>query len=323
METQKNENRKRIKKDASRVGWGLSIYTILIIFIVMIPFFIAGVYLIVNYAESAELDAILNQVVEQCESSGTFSIIGVCLGTLFLFAYFRKTVTMTTILQKGKKMDVRIFLQLLCVFFGCQFLFIVFDMILEMGLNLIGYSAMADIESASAMSTTVSMFLYASVVGPIVEELIYRGFVLRSFQKYGKNAAIIISAVLFGVMHANIPQGMFAFAVGLVLGYVAIEYSVWWAIALHILNNCVLNDLFAMALSGIDEQMQDNIMFGIVMFFAIASGVILWRNRHRIKEFIQENRTEKRVYFYIFSAVGMLLFIVGEMLVAIMSLQKI
>ena len=167
------------------------------------------------------------------------------------------------------------------------------------------------------------LFLYASVVGPIVEELIYRGFVLRSFQKYGKIAAIIISSILFGVMHANIPQGMFAFAVGLVLGYVAIEYSIWWAIALHIFNNCIFNDLFGMALSGLNEQMQNMISIVVIVFFGIAGGFILWKNRHRIKKYIEENRTEKRVYFYIFSAVGMFLFIAAEMFIAITSLQKI
>lgn len=254
METQRKENRKRIKKDATHVGWGLSIYTILTILIVMIPFLIAGVYLGVNYPDASEQDAIFTQVMEQCEASGTFSIIGVCLGTLFLFAFFRKSVTVSTLTQKGKKMNINIFLQVLCVFFSCQFFFIICDNLLEKGLNLIGYSAVADMEAASEISTTVSMFLYASIVGPIVEELIYRGFVLCSFQKYGKVAAIIISSILFGVMHANIPQGMFAFAVGLVLGYVAIEYSIWWAIALHIFNNCIFNDLFGMALSGLNEQ---------------------------------------------------------------------
>lgn len=323
METQRKENRKRIKKDASHMGWGLIIYTILSIVIVMIPIFIAGVYLIVNYSESAEQNAIFTQILEQLEASGTFSIIGVCLGTLFLFAFFRKSVTISTITQKGKKMNINIFLQVLCVFLGCQFFFIICDNLLEKGLNLIGYSAVADIEAASEISTTFSMFLYASVVGPIVEELIYRGFVLRSFQKYGKIAAIIISSILFGVMHANIPQGMFAFAVGLVLGYVAIEYSIWWAIALHIFNNCIFNDLFGMALSGLNEQMQNMISIVVIVFFGIAGGFILWKNRHRIKKFIEENRTEKRVYFYIFSAVGMFLFIAAEMFIAITSLQKI
>ena len=37
-------------------------------------------------------------------------------------------------------------------------------------------------------------------------------------------------------MHGNIPQAVFAIFVGVVLGYVTIEYSIWWAILLHIFN---------------------------------------------------------------------------------------
>lgn len=72
------------------------------------------------------------------------------------------------------------------VFMGCPIVATCGSTLLEGGLNLIRYTAVASEEAASSVSITVSMFLYAAIVGPIVEELIYRGFVLRSFEKYGK-----------------------------------------------------------------------------------------------------------------------------------------
>jgi hypothetical protein len=108
---------------------------------------------------------------------------------------------------------------------------------LEFSLRLFGYTAMTQLTAASSTSTTLSMFLYTSIAAPICEELIYRGFVLRSFQGYGKVFSIILSALLFGVMHANLFQMLFAFLVGLVLGYVATEYSIFWSMVLHLLKH--------------------------------------------------------------------------------------
>ena len=53
----------------------------------------------------------------------------------------------------------------------------------------------------------------------------------------------MFSALLFGVFHGNLVQIPFAFLVGLVLGYVAAEYSLGWCILLHWINNCVLGML--------------------------------------------------------------------------------
>lgn len=325
MEQETREKRKKIRKEASRVGWGLTIYAIVFFAIVIIPFVAAGIYMLVNYPSLTEQDAMYIQIMEKCEASGLFYIIAVCLGTVFLSLFFRKSVTASSIMRVEKKMDAVSFLQVLCVFMGGQILFTVASQAMESGLNVIGYSAMDCIESASDMSTTLSMFLYASFIGPIAEELAYRGFVLRIFQKYGKMAAVLISALLFGIMHANIPQGIFAFGVGLVLGYVTVEYSIGWAIALHIINNFIFSDGlgWVLSVSGLSQQMQNNISTIIFAFFAIAAVIVLWVRRSTVKAFLTENKTSQKVYGYILLNGGMILFVAVKMFSAVGSLQKL
>lgn len=80
----------------------------------------------------------------------------------------------------------------------------------------------------------IMIMIYAGFVGPVVEELVFRGFLMRRFEKYGKGFAVIVSAVLFGIMHMNPLQIVFGILMGLLLGYVAIEYSIKWSIVLHI-----------------------------------------------------------------------------------------
>lgn len=325
MEMQERENRKRIKKEASRVGWGLSIYNVFLFLMFVVPAIMAGIYLFVKYPVAAQQDAMFAQLQEKMDASGVLYIAGVSLGVLFLSAFFRKSVPTATIVQKGRTMNPVTFLQLLCIFMSSQLLFQILGGLLEGGLNLLGYSAMQEIETASSASTTISMFLYASFIGPIVEEVVYRGFVLRSFQKYGKIASVTISAILFGVMHGNLPQGIFAVGVGIVLGYVTLEYSIYWAMALHIVNNFIFGDAlkWAFSLLGLSQQIQQVISMVIFVFFGVATGYICWRKRQEIKEYFRKNKTEKKVYLYIFSAVGVLIFIAMEMLMAIKGLQRI
>ena len=57
---------------------------------------------------------------------------------------------------------------------------------------------------------------------PYAEELLFRGVILgRLRDAFGGKKAIIISAVLFALAHGNLVQILFAFVVGLALGYFA------------------------------------------------------------------------------------------------------
>lgn len=86
-------------------------------------------------------------------------------------------------------------------------------------------------------SLSVQLVLYSAFIAPVFEELLYRGVVLRHLEKYGGVFAVIISSVLFSLMHQNIAQIPVSFAGGIVMGYIAYMYSFKWAAVIHILNN--------------------------------------------------------------------------------------
>lgn len=84
----------------------------------------------------------------------------------------------------------------------------------------------------------VLIYIYICLLGPILEELIYRGVLLEGLRKYGNLFGIIMSAVLFGLMHQNITQCLPAVAIGIVWGFIAVKSgSLLPTIFLHILNN--------------------------------------------------------------------------------------
>ncbi len=78
------------------------------------------------------------------------------------------------------------------------------------------------------------------VTAALVEEFVCRGLVMGLLKKHGEGFAILVSAILFGLMHQNFIQIPFATLIGLILGYVTVKTgSLWIAIAIHAFNNAI------------------------------------------------------------------------------------
>lgn len=102
------------------------------------------------------------------------------------------------------------------------------------------------------------IWLVVAVTPAVCEEMLFRGFILRGLRPLGPTAAIVISALLFGVAHASIYRLLPTFFLGLVLGFVVWRTgSLLCAMVLHAFNNGVLATLTesaALARSlGIDQ----------------------------------------------------------------------
>lgn len=77
--------------------------------------------------------------------------------------------------------------------------------------------------------------LVTVILAPLAEEFLFRGITLKKAQKIMPfMAANVFQAVLFGIYHMNLIQGVYAFVLGMILGFTA-EYfhSIWAAVLLH------------------------------------------------------------------------------------------
>ena len=92
----------------------------------------------------------------------------------------------------------------------------------------------------SLLGGNVWLSLFVTVIlAPLAEEFIFRGVTLKKAQKFMPfMAANILQAVLFGIYHMNWIQGVYAFVLGMILGFTA-EYfhSIWASILLHAFVN--------------------------------------------------------------------------------------
>lgn len=81
--------------------------------------------------------------------------------------------------------------------------------------------------------------LYTVLLGPIAEELAFRGVSLSILEKqFGFVIANILQALFFGFVHLNLIQGIYAFGVGLFVGYIVhLTGSIVPSILFHVAFN--------------------------------------------------------------------------------------
>ncbi|MCQ2375241.1 MAG: CPBP family intramembrane metalloprotease [Salinivirgaceae bacterium] len=90
------------------------------------------------------------------------------------------------------------------------------------------------------LQPNIATFLCVCIAAPMLEEMVFRGAILGGMLNSGIAArkAIIVSAALFALMHLNPWQGVPAFAIGLLFGWIYKQtQSLWPSMILHFANN--------------------------------------------------------------------------------------
>ena len=82
------------------------------------------------------------------------------------------------------------------------------------------------------------LYISTALVPAFVEEFLFRGTILANLAPYGKRGAILISSLLFGLMHQNPYQIIYTTAAGVILGMAYVKTgSIWLPTAMHFVNN--------------------------------------------------------------------------------------
>ncbi|MHC5373181.1 CPBP family intramembrane glutamic endopeptidase [Enterococcus sp. LJL120] len=304
-------------QEIKRTGWMLCLYTLIF----------SGVsYLVANFLiqqAAAENGGMLSQVAwEAVSESGLPYLLALAVGLLIIWG-FRRQQFFQDITSVHQKINVKVFLILLCAFVGIQFIFPYFSAAVESLFNLFGLSLQSQMEAASASSTTLSMLIYSSLAAPICEELVFRGAVLHSLEKFGRPFAMIVSSALFGIYHGNFTQGVFAFCAGMILSYTALRFSLKWAIVLHMFNNFVLGDLFSFATANLPATTQTLLLVGIQVIGLVIALYFLIKQRQQIAAFFKNQPTESGAVKSVLTSAGLLIFTGVNLYMAIGSVQPL
>jgi len=133
----------------------------------------------------------------------------------------------------------------------------------------------------------VIAFISICVIAPVFEEIVYRGIILEQLSKrYGSPKSIMISGLIFGLIHANIHQGVNAFFIGLILGFIYIKTnSLLLCMFWHFSNNFLafLASMYASeAVSNAEPAFSIlELVFGIILF--IAASKFFWNRESELE----------------------------------------
>lgn len=86
----------------------------------------------------------------------------------------------------------------------------------------------------------IGIYIYQSLaIAPIMEELLFRGVILKGIMnKYSMRKSIVISSILFAIIHSNLQQGVYAFISSIIFSLIYIYTdSIKFSIVAHFLNN--------------------------------------------------------------------------------------
>ena len=103
-------------------------------------------------------------------------------------------------------------------------------------------------------------FIAIGVLVPIAEEMVFRGAILRrmldAFDTRWHWAAIVITSALFGIVHLNMAQGINAFVMGLLLGWMFMRTrSIVPGLVFHFANNTMAFFMYRLFPNAADKTL--------------------------------------------------------------------
>lgn len=143
----------------------------------------------------------------------------------------------------------------------------------------------------SISEDTFTVFLLVSFFAPVIEEIIFRGIVQKGMINKGikPRNSIIISALVFGLVHFNPWQFVGAFLLGIVLGVVYYKTkSLLMSILLHFFNNTIAAIMMKYYYTESFSDLLDipnyiTLLIGVIIF-AVFYYLFMYKNRVYYRE---------------------------------------
>ena len=132
------------------------------------------------------------------------------------------------------------FLTAIVMCFGIMYPLSLVGNLLSMLFGALTGGGVNPIEAAVNSSSPLMTLIFAVILGPVLEEILFRGLIVGRLRRYGDKAAIFFSATVFALYHGNFFQLFYAFGLGLFFAFIyARTGRLRYTIGLHMIVNFV------------------------------------------------------------------------------------
>lgn len=208
-----------MKKYLKMSGWIILYLLSYMAVTTLVEILIAIIYVMFNFKKLTSSNAgVINILTDKVQQNAYVIVLFAALCTLpFLYYICRVRRENLFSICKIKKLSLKQVVKTISVILGAScFTTGLVDILSK---KITSYDEVN--ASLSNPEHLILTFIAIIFVGPIVEEVLFRGLVLNELKKnLNIFVAIIIQGVLFGIYHMNLLQGIYASILGIALGFI-------------------------------------------------------------------------------------------------------
>ena len=313
----RKEEKKFIKKTYNITGWMLIINSIL-------PFILVSIFSVVYLLITAVSGWVPYGVDKSIQM---IAIIFIYIISDFFIVILGNKITGIKLrpLFNTKGFSASFLLMGTVIAIGMNLLAIMVASLTETAFEeLFGLMLVAPDDNPPSMIYMIVDCIYAVIIAPIIEEIVFRGFVLKNFSRYNVYTGIVLSGLFFGLMHGNFYQFIFTVPFGMALAYMTVKSnSILPAIFAHFLANAGVTAINLIGLHN--EDLSDGI-FVIWLAFFICVGLLMLFIGLATKSIRLPKNTKaekKRGFPLAFTSHAVIIYIVLQVILCITSIEKL
>lgn len=254
----KEEAKKKLQFSANRIGWAT---------VILVAVWMGVAWLVSDFLFVIEGFGALDQL--SFSSEAFYNRFALIINELTLAVGIAVAASVLASVQRvdlnKEKISAGRFMKILLMCFGAAYVG-----------NLIGtrilyfWNILTDNSAGDELITLLEtmdpwiMVISVGILAPILEELFFRKLLTERLRVFGERTAILLPAFLFALFHQSAEQIVYAFAVGVILGYLYCRTGRYWlSVLVHAVFNLisgVIPVLFLPAINGFYSELET--MFG-------------------------------------------------------------
>lgn len=272
-------NKTELRKTSN--GIGFYIFTI-----ILTMYFVSFAASVISSLTSGSLSNIAILLIDNMATIVSMFIIGIF--------YCMLSRTELNNVMPFKKIKGSLLFKTVTIALAVAFISDYFTEIFVSGVSLFGIENKVEMSYKSNGVIDNILYIFSiAVLPPLTEEFAFRGIVLGKLRKFGDSFAILMSALLFGLLHGNIIQIPFAFIIGIVFGFITIKTSsLLPAMITHFLVNCSSVIVSLIYENNFFDKNLCDIFYSSFVVIIFILGIISTLLLCKDKEFLKLNKYE-------------------------------